>query len=88
MSEGEAAAPAITPLPQAAAKDQGEGVYRLRSHKVQASSLDEAWRLLDDAGQEEQEQHAQAKRLKGATRVQPLVLFMVMPSGALAFFRS
>ena len=49
-------------------KDQGEGVYTFRSHRVQASSLDEAWRLLDDAYQEEQAQHARAKRRKGATR--------------------
>ena len=63
-SEGEAAAPDITPLPKAAVKDQGEGVYKFRSYKVQASSLDEAWRLLDDAYQEEQEHHAQVKRLK------------------------
>ena len=63
-SESEAAAPDITPLPKAAVKDQGEGFYQFRGHKVQASSLDEAWRLLDDAYQEEQEQHAQVKRLK------------------------
>ena len=63
-SEGETVAPGITPLSKAAVKDQGEGVYMLRSYKVQASSLDEAWRLLDDACQEEQGHHVQAKRLK------------------------
>ena len=57
-SDDEVEAPKLTALPKAAVKDQGGGLYKFRSHKVQAASLEEAWRLLDDAYQEEQEQHA------------------------------
>ena len=55
--------PNIQPLPKEAVKDQGDGCYKFRSHKVQAASLDEAWRLLDDAYQEEQEQTAKVQRM-------------------------
>ena len=54
-------APKIAPLPKEAVKDQGDGHYKFRTHKVQATSLEEAWRLLDDAFQEEQEQTAKVQ---------------------------
>ena len=61
--EEEEEAPIIAPLPKEAVKDQGDGHYKFRSHKVQAASLEEAWRLLDDAFQEEQEQTAKVQRM-------------------------
>ena len=45
-------APNIAPLPEEVVKDQ-----------VQAASLEEAWRLLDDAYQEEHEQTAKVQRM-------------------------
>ena len=59
--DDEEEAPNIAPLPKEAVKDQGDGRYTFRSHKGQAASLEEAWRLLDDAWQEEQEQFLQRK---------------------------
>ena len=56
-------APNIAPLPKEAVKDQGDGRYKLRSHKVQAASLEEALRLLDAAYQEEQQQIAKVQRM-------------------------
>ena len=61
--DDEEEAPKIEPLPKEAVKDQGDGRYKFRSHKVQAASLEEAWRLLDDAYQEEQEQTAKVQRM-------------------------
>ena len=61
--DDEEEAPSITPLPKEAVKDHGDGCYKFRSHKVQAASFEEAWRLLDDAFQEEQKQTARVQRL-------------------------
>ena len=55
--------PSISPLPKEAVHDLAGGWYRFRSHKVQAASLEEAWRLLDAAFQEQQQQNARVRRL-------------------------
>ena len=47
--DAEEEAPNIVPLPKASVKDLGDGRYKFRGHKVQAASLEEAHRLLDDA---------------------------------------
>ena len=61
--DDEEKAPNIIPLPKEAVKVHGDGCYKFRSHKVQAASFEEAWRLLDDAFQEEQKQTARVQRL-------------------------
>ena len=66
--EQDEVAPKIATLPKEAVKDLGDGLYKFRSHKVHAASLEEAQQLLDDAFREEQVQTARvqsmAKRLK------------------------
>ena len=47
--------PSILPLPKEAVRDLAGGWYSFRGHKVQAASLEEAWRLLDAAFQEQQQ---------------------------------
>ena len=60
--EEEEEAPIITPLPKEAVHVLGGGRYRFRSYKVQAASLEEAWRLLDAAFQKQQQRNAKARR--------------------------
>ena len=61
-TDSDAEAPGITPLPKHAVKDLGDGLYKFRSHRAQAASFEEGWRLLDAAWAEEQSRTAHAQR--------------------------